>query len=100
MGSLFASKIASNNDKQNLPYNVDVWLISSWSEHIENIKKNGLAMESVGGDSRSLSHVNATASLRDVIANGPVDIIFILVKAPYTRIAAEKVQSFYPVSLL
>lgn len=92
MGSLVASQLVSNNKSPTSPYDVETWLVSGWVEHIEKIKKQGIIIEDSGNPSTHITDVRATASLREIIANGPLDIIFILVKTPETRVAAEKAK--------
>lgn len=91
MGSLFASRIAANSKLPSSPFDPEVWLVSSWAEHIEKVNKQGLTVEEDGKPSSLYRNLKATASVREVLSGGPVDVIFVCVKAPYTRVAAEKV---------
>lgn len=103
MGSLLASHLTSPN----LSYDCDVWLVSSWREHVEAVNKQGLVkeeqMDHQAGDniplpSFKIEGVHATSDTDSVVLSGddlhgkPPNLIFILVKSPNTHFAAQKAK--------
>jgi 3-methyl-2-oxobutanoate hydroxymethyltransferase len=93
MGSLFGARIASNSLKLDSPNDPDVWLLSSWKDHVDAINKNGLIVQELNGSTKTIKNIRATSYPEDIIAkNGPADIVIILVKSPYTKSAAEKTR--------
>jgi 2-dehydropantoate 2-reductase len=81
MGSLFASKFSKVSD---------VWLVSSWEDHISAINSRGLVVEN-GGSSEIIKRVKATSNIDDVPSD--IDLIVILVKSSQTEEAAFKASS-------
>ena len=72
MGCLFGGLLAEGG--------LDVTLIDVWKEHVDRINSDGLQMLGHGGD-RSIQ-VRATTEPDEI---GPVDVLFVQCKAPYTK---------------
>lgn len=90
MGFLVAGRLAASGQN-------NVWMISSWKEHVQKINKSGLKFRTL--DRRSeLIPVQATHDITEVLnKNGPVDLAIVLVKSPKTSSAAEKaMQLIHP----
>jgi 3-methyl-2-oxobutanoate hydroxymethyltransferase len=92
MGSLFGARISSNALKSDSPNEPDVWLLSSWKEHVDAINKNGLMVQELNGGNTIFKNIKATSSPEDISKGGPADIVIVLVKSPYTKSAAEKAR--------
>lgn len=86
MGSLFAGKIAFENNSS------DVWLLTEWKDHSQAIQKEGLSINSSDSSSSS-SSLNASVSVADSSSIEKLartaDIVLVMVKAPETSKAAE-----------
>lgn len=78
MGCLFGGLLAEGG--------LDVTLIDVWKEHVDRINSDGLQMLGHGGD-RSIQ-VRATTEPDEI---GPVDVLFVQCKAPYTKDAVGRV---------
>lgn len=85
MGSLVAGRLAATGQN-------NVWMVSSWKEHIQKIKTTGLRLRTL--DRRSaVIPVQATHDVSEILEkNGPVDLAIVLVKSPKTSPAAEKAK--------
>lgn len=82
MGSLIGGKIAATG-------NYNVWMLSSWKEHVNKINQEGLKIKNLN---KSIEYIklNATSNVEEIInKNGKVDLAIILVKSPKTKQAAE-----------
>jgi 2-dehydropantoate 2-reductase len=78
MGSLFGAKLSPL---------VEVWLISSWLQHVQAMQTKGLKLTELDGKRRTVS-VNATTHLDD--AGGNVDLAIICVKSHHTELASQR----------
>ncbi len=81
MGSLFGGLLGRSGE--------DVWLIDSWLEQVEALKRNGLVLEdgtgALGGGEVAVK-VQAASSADEV---GPVDVVLFFVKSYSTAEAAR-----------
>jgi hypothetical protein len=84
LGSLIGGKIAATEQ-------FNVWMLTSWKEHVEKIKRDGLVIRNVDYTTRRINNLNVTMELEEILnKSGYVDYVFVLVKSPLTRNAAEK----------
>ena len=68
----------------------DVWLLSSWKEHVSKLNEEGLKIVNPNGEIEKIP-VRASTHPAEILKNtGYVDLALILVKSPYTKAAAEK----------
>eukprot|EP01132_Coremiostelium_polycephalum_P001937 gene1937-2372_t len=81
MGSLFSAKLASNDL-------ADVWMVSSWKEHVEKINRNGLTLYGMDGKPEIVTSIKATLDALDVIKDGYPDLALVLVKSHSTKQAS------------
>jgi len=95
MGSLVGARLARSNPH----FSSEIWMISSWNEHVSAVNKNGLKVEELNLDEavghtkiQHVENVKATNSVSEILKDGPVDFVFILAKSPYTKSAAEKAK--------
>lgn len=79
MGSFFAGVLACV---------ADVWLLSSWREHVEAIRRQGLRI--VEGSTEAVVSLPATTDVADV---GLADLAIVLVKSHQTERAAAKASA-------
>lgn len=85
MGSLIAGRLAATNK-----YNV--WMVSSWKEHIQKINTTGLHMRTLDRRSHVIP-IRATSDVNEILnKHGPVDLAIVLVKSPKTEGAAAKAK--------
>uniref|UniRef100_A0A6B2KZ10 3-methyl-2-oxobutanoate hydroxymethyltransferase n=1 Tax=Arcella intermedia TaxID=1963864 RepID=A0A6B2KZ10_9EUKA len=96
MGSLVASQVMANNENVNSPFHCDVWVLSTWDEHVKQIRSKGLTVEDLNGEERVLRGINAVVDPKDVVGDGVLpDVIIVLVKSPYTAKAAERIKEIF-----
>jgi 2-dehydropantoate 2-reductase len=76
VGSLFGGRLAAAGH--------DVWLVHRRGEVVDALRREGLRLESAGGDEQIA--VQATDTPAEI---GPVDLVLILTKSTDTRAAAE-----------
>eukprot|EP01117_Protostelium_nocturnum_P015129 TRINITY_DN5833_c0_g1_i1.p1 TRINITY_DN5833_c0_g1~~TRINITY_DN5833_c0_g1_i1.p1 ORF type:complete len:730 (+),score=268.81 TRINITY_DN5833_c0_g1_i1:211-2400(+) len=82
MASLVGGRLASSGD-------YDVWMISSWKEHIDIINRSGLILQNTDRTTELVS-MRATASADEVLEqSGYADLTIVLVKSPQTPLAAQ-----------
>jgi 2-dehydropantoate 2-reductase len=63
----------------------DVYLVDTWTEHVDSISRDGLTITGEHGD-----RVVRPDATTDPGAVGPVDVLFVLVKATQTREALQE----------
>eukprot|EP01122_Echinamoeba_exundans_P001570 TRINITY_DN1159_c0_g1_i1.p2 TRINITY_DN1159_c0_g1~~TRINITY_DN1159_c0_g1_i1.p2 ORF type:complete len:687 (-),score=82.52 TRINITY_DN1159_c0_g1_i1:172-2232(-) len=88
MGSLFAGRLALRNQN-------DVWIVSSWRDHVRAINSDGLELRSplpADQPSQRIRTLRATDSPSEVVQSfgGPADLALVMVKSGQTDVAALK----------
>jgi len=76
MGSVYAGLLAAAGN--------EVWVVDTWTEHVDAINARGLRVEGASGD-RTVG-VRATADAREV---GPAGLVVVATKAPDVEAAAR-----------
>lgn len=83
MGSLVGGKLAATGDS-------NIWMVSSWKEHVDKINKEGLTVRNLDNTTQKI-FMNATTTVDEILSKvGNVDLALIMVKGPHTKQAAEK----------
>jgi len=83
MGSLIGGRLASTE-----LYNV--WLVSSWKEHVEKINQKGLTIRNLDRSCKQVENLRATTEISQMLDQcGPADLAIVMVKGPQTLRAAE-----------
>eukprot|EP01118_Nematostelium_gracile_P016779 TRINITY_DN7032_c0_g1_i1.p2 TRINITY_DN7032_c0_g1~~TRINITY_DN7032_c0_g1_i1.p2 ORF type:complete len:360 (+),score=106.41 TRINITY_DN7032_c0_g1_i1:1005-2084(+) len=82
MGSLIGGRLAHAGQ--------NVFLLSSWKEHVDQINNNGLILQNMDS-SRTIAHVKAVIEPQEILkAVGKVDMAVVMVKSNQTKEAAMK----------
>ncbi|PRP77059.1 3-methyl-2-oxobutanoate hydroxymethyltransferase [Planoprotostelium fungivorum] len=82
MASLVCARLAATGQH-------DVWMISSWAEHMDIINRSGLIIQNTDRSTQRV-HFRATATPDEVLqTSGPSDLTIVLVKSPQTQQAAQ-----------
>jgi 3-methyl-2-oxobutanoate hydroxymethyltransferase len=64
----------------------NIWIVSSWKEHVETINKYGIKIENLDNSEQIVTNVKATSHAEEVVDMlGPTDLCIVLVKSPFTR---------------
>lgn len=83
MGSLVSGRLAASGD-------TNIWMISSWKEHVDKINHSGLVLQNLDKSTCTVQ-LRATTSVEEVIQkDGKVDLAVVMVKSPHTKEAALK----------
>ncbi|XP_054158559.1 uncharacterized protein LOC128956871 [Oppia nitens] len=83
MGSLFSAKLAAQGSS-------DVWMVSSWREHVEAINRDGLKLYNIHDQRETVRSVRATLDGMEVLSDGrQPDVCLVLVKSHSTEKASE-----------
>lgn len=88
MGGYFGGQMAQAGQ--------DVVLFDAWPEHVETVRRDGLSLEELDSDARTIirpdiRHITQT---QELIRERPVDIAFIAVKSYDTRWATELILPY------
>lgn len=81
MGSLVGGKIAACGEH-------NVWIVSSWKEHVDKINEKGLVLRNLDRSTQNVP-IKATIDAEAMLGEcGPADLAIVLVKSPQTKKAA------------
>lgn len=84
MGSLVGGSLASMDDN-------DVWIVSSWKEHVDKINSSGLTFQRRDSSTHQVTSLKATTNVNEILDQvGNVDLAVVMVKSPFTKEAAAK----------
>jgi 3-methyl-2-oxobutanoate hydroxymethyltransferase len=91
--TLSNNRTMAQNARDQVVSSHNVWVVSSWKEHIETINKYGLKIENLDNSEQIVKNIKATSRAEEVVdIVGPADLCIVLVKSPFTREAAKKAR--------